>query len=76
MKENEFDIFVRDLMDGAEESFSPEVWKGVEAGLDRASRGRRVPVWLWRGLAGVAAAAARTARAKRPVSENLISFMP
>ena len=44
MKENEFDIYVRDLMAGAEESVSPEVWKGVEAGLDKAARKRVVPV--------------------------------
>ena len=58
MKENEFDIYVRDLMAGAEESVSPEVWKGVEAGLDKAARKRVVPVWVWRSVAGVAAAAA------------------
>ena len=58
MKENEFDIYVRDLMAGAEESVSPEVWKGVEAGLDKAARRRLVPAWVWRSVAGVAAAAA------------------
>ena len=57
MKENEFDIYVRNLMTGAEESVSPDVWKGVEAGLDRAAR-RPVPMWLWRGLAGTGIAAA------------------
>ena len=59
MKENEFDIYVRDLMEGAEESVSPKVWKGVEAGLGRSAR-RVVPAWLWSGLAatGIAAAAA------------------
>ena len=58
MKENEFDIYVRNLMDGAEESVSPDVWKGVEAGLDRAARKRVVPVWVWRSLAGAGIAAA------------------
>ena len=58
MKENEFDIYVRNLMAGAEESVSPDVWKGVEAGLDKAARKRVVPVWVWRSVAGVAAAAA------------------
>ena len=58
MKENEFDIYVRDLMAGAEESVSPDVWKGVEAGLNKAARRRTVPVWVWRSMAGVAAAAA------------------
>ncbi len=58
MKENEFDIYVRDLMAGAEESVSPKVWKGVAASLDQAARRRVVPVWVWRSVAGVAAAAA------------------
>ena len=58
MKENEFDIYIRNLMAGAEEPVSPDVWKGVEAGLDRAARRRTVPVWLWRGLAGTGIAAA------------------
>jgi len=61
MKENEFDIYVRNLMAGAEESVSPDVWKGVEAGLDRAARKRVVPVWLWRGVAAAAVAAAAAA---------------
>ena len=61
MKENEFDIYVRNLMADAEETVSPKVWKGVEAGLDKAVRpraARTVPAWLWRSVAGVAAAAA------------------
>ena len=59
MKENEFDIYVRDLMAGAEETVSPDVWKGVAAGLDKAVvRKRAVPMWVWRSVAGVAAAAA------------------
>ena len=58
MNENEFDIYVRNLVAGAEESFSPDVWKGVEAGLDKAARRRVVPVWLWRGLAAASVAAA------------------
>ena len=58
MKENEFDIYVRNLMEGAEESVSPDLWRGVEAGLDRAARKRVVPIWVWRGLAGAGIAAA------------------
>ena len=61
MKENEFDIYVRNLMSGAEETVSPDVWKGVEAGLDRAARRRVVPRWLWSGLAAAAVAAAAAA---------------
>lgn len=61
MKENEFDIYVRDLMREAEEPVSQEVWRGVAAGLDKAARRRVVPAWAWRSLAGVAAAAAAVA---------------
>ena len=56
MKETEFDIQVRNLLQGATEEVSPRVWEGVSAQLDR--KGRVVPVWLWSSLAGVAAAAA------------------
>ena len=71
MKENEFDIYVRNLMAGAEESVSPEVWKGVEAGLDRAARKRVVPVWLWRGFAAAAVAAAAAAFVLLRPAQNL-----
>ena len=71
MKENEFDIYVRNLMAGAEESVSPEVWKGVEAGLDRAARKRVVPVWLWRGVAAAAVAAAAAAFVLLRPAQNL-----
>ena len=77
MKENEFDIYVRDLMSGAEETVSPDVWKGVEAGLDRAARKRVVPMWLWRGLAAAAvAAAAVTAVMVLPRHEENLSNQP
>ena len=71
MKENEFDIYVRNLMAGAEESVSPDVWKGVEAGLDRAARKRVVPVWLWRGVAAAAVAAAAAAFVLLRPTQNL-----
>ena len=78
MRQNEFDIYVRDLMAGAEESVSPEVWKGVEAGLDKAARKRAVPVWIWRSMAGVAAAAAVVAAVvlTAPEKENPLSNQP
>jgi len=54
MKETEFDIFVRNTLQDAEEPVSSRVWEGVEAGLDR----RRIfPAWAW-GITSVAAAAA------------------
>ena len=71
MKENEFDIYVRNLMAGAEESVSPDVWKGVEAGLDRAARKRVVPAWLWRGVAAAAVAAAAAAFVLLRPAQNL-----
>ena len=71
MKENEFDIYVRNLMAEAEETVSPQVWKGVEAGLDRAARKRVVPVWLWRGVAAAAVAAAAAAVVLLRPGQNL-----
>ena len=71
MKENEFDIYVRNLMSGAEETVSPDVWKGVEAGLDRTARRRVVPVWLWRGVAAAAVAAAAAAFVLLRPAQNL-----
>ena len=71
MKENEFDIYVRNLMAGAEESVSPDVWKGVEAGLDRAARRRVVPAWLWSGVAAAAVAAAVAAFVLLHPAQNL-----
>ena len=71
MKENEFDIYVRNLMAGAEESVSPDLWKGVEAGLDRTARKRVVPVRLWRGLAAAAVAAAVAAFVLLRPAQNL-----
>ena len=55
MKQQEFDIYVRNTLRDAEESVSPEVWKGIAAGLDR--RRKVVPFWRWTA-ASVAAAAA------------------
>lgn len=76
MKENEFDIYVRDLMTGAEETVSPEVWKGVAAGLDKAARKRAVPMWVWRSVAGVAAAAAVVAGIVLFTPEKNLSNQP
>ena len=59
MNEKEFDIYVRNLLQNAEENVSPSVWKGVEAGL---SKPRRAVVPFWRRVAvSVAAAAAAVA---------------
>lgn len=54
MKEKDFDIAIREVLQQAEEPVSPRVWEGVEAGLNQ----RRIfPVWAW-GITAVAAAAA------------------
>ena len=45
MIESEFDKYVRDLLQNAEEEVSPRVWEGVAAGL--AKKRRVVPVWGW-----------------------------
>ncbi len=73
MKETEFDIQVRNLLQGATEEVSPKVWEGVSAQLDR--KGRIVPAWLWSSLAGVAAAAAVVAGVVflRPVPDTVPS---
>jgi len=56
MKENEFDISVRNLLEDAEMPVSPKVWKGVEASLG-STRRFVLPFWAY-ALAGAAAAAA------------------
>ena len=70
MKENEFDIYIRNLMAEAEEPVSPRVWKGVNAALDAPKR--VVPIWVWRSVASVAAAAAVVAGVVliRPKTDN------
>lgn len=56
MKEREFDIQVRNLLQNAQEPVSPQLWEGIQAGLDK--KRRVVPVRVWRAAASVAAAAA------------------
>ena len=55
MKEKDFDISVRNLLESAEMPVSPKVWKGVSASL--APRKVMIPFWAY-ALSGVAAAAA------------------
>ena len=55
MKENEFDISVRNLLQDAEVPVSGKVWKGVSAAI--APRTFAIPFWAY-ALAGAAAAAA------------------
>lgn len=55
MKEKEFDISVRNILEEAEMPVSPKVWKGVSASI--APRKVLVPFWAY-AMAGVAAAAA------------------
>lgn len=51
----EFDKYVRNLLQDAEEEVSPRVWEGVAAGLNR--KARVVPVWSWAAVSVAAAAA-------------------
>ena len=55
MNEKDFDISVRNILEGAEMPVSGRVWKGVEAAL--APRQFVIPFWAY-ALSGVAAAAA------------------
>ena len=54
MKETEFDIQVRNLLQDAQESVSPSVWEGVQAGLAR--KRRAAAFWRWTGAVVAAAA--------------------
>lgn len=54
MKETEFDIQVRNLLQDAQESVSPSVWEGVQAGLAR--KRRAAAFWRWTGAVAAAAA--------------------
>jgi len=56
MTEQEFDIQVRNLLQQATEEVSPQLWEGVAAGLEK--KRRVVPMYVWRSIAVVAAAAA------------------
>ena len=49
---------IRRMMLDAEEEVPSRVWDAVSAGLDKAARGRVVPLWRRLALSGVAAAAA------------------
>ncbi len=51
----EFDKYVRNLLQDAEEEVSPRVWEGVAAGLNR--KARVVSVWRWAAVSVAAAAA-------------------
>ena len=54
MKETEFDIQVRNLLQNAQESVPPSVWEGVQAGLAR--KRRAAAFWRWGGAIAAAAA--------------------
>ena len=55
MKENEFDIQVRNLLQDATAPVSPKVWDAVAAGLP--ARRRIAPMWWWTAVSVAAAAA-------------------
>lgn len=68
MKENELDIQVRNLMQGAQESVSPSVWEGVQAGLAR--KRRAAAFWRWTGAVAAAAAMLAGVVLLRPVAQQ------
>jgi len=81
MKEKEFDISVRNILEDAEMPVSPKVWKGISASV--APRKVVVPFWAY-AMAGVAAAAAvavgvfihRPAETLVPVNQAIVAEAP
>ena len=81
MKEKEFDISVRNILEDAEMPVSPKVWKGISASV--APRKVVVPFWAY-AMAGVAAAAAvavgvfihRPAETLAPVNQAIVAEAP
>lgn len=55
---NETDKHIRQVLQEGTESFSPDVWKAVSAGIAPVAKKAVVPAWLWGSFAGVAVAAA------------------
>ena len=73
MNEKEFDIQIRNLLQNAEESVSPEVWEGVRAQLE--AKPRVVPLfWRWSGaVAAVAAVVVAAVFLFRPGGQDIHS---
>ncbi len=57
-EKNNIDFLVKSVLGDAREEAPERIWEGVSAGLDRAARRRAAVLWLGRGVAGAAAAAA------------------
>ncbi len=57
-EKNNIDFLVKSVLGDAREKAPERIWEGVSAGLDRAARRRAAVLWLGRGVAGAAAAAA------------------
>ena len=51
------DLRMRAILGNAQEEVPAHVWDGVAAGLDKAAMRKKTAAWLWRSVAGVAAAA-------------------
>ena len=73
MKENDFDIFVRNTLSGAEETVSPKVWEGVSKAIGKP---RRVfPLWArWSSAAAVAAALVAE-HVERAIAEEAVEIL-
>ena len=62
MLDQDFDLKVRSMLEDAVEEVPDGVWEGVSGALDKAARKRQAPpVFWWRMLAGLTAAAAAVA---------------
>lgn len=51
------DLRMRAILGNAQEEVPAHVWDGIAAGLDKAAMRKKTAAWLWRSVAGVAAAA-------------------
>lgn len=55
--DNNIDKIMKSILENAQEDVPAHIWEGVSAGLDKASRHKRVVIWWRRASIGVAAAA-------------------
>lgn len=51
------DLRMRAILGNAQEEVPAHVWDGIAADLDKAAMRKKTAAWLWRSVAGVAAAA-------------------
>lgn len=55
---NDFDLFMKSVLDEGREEVSADIWEGISEGLDKAAHRRTVVLWWRRSIVGTAVAAA------------------